>query len=175
MLIGGILCRYVTAGWVYIFVLTSICGFIWLPLWLWFVSDSPHTHRTISDKEKDYISEYLGFGINDKTKKNISLSALPWKKFVRSKPIIGLFVTECCNLFGLFFFYTNVGKILTEIHRVPTQNAGYVLAGGFILMPVSCVASGMREKLGNLIGYLLLFLIFQVLLPIVSFEQRRCH
>jgi hypothetical protein len=66
-------------------------------------------------------------------------------KFIRSKPIIALFITECCNLFGLFFFYTNVGKILTEIHHVPTQYAGYLLAGGFIFMPISCVGSGKRK------------------------------
>jgi ACS family sodium-dependent inorganic phosphate cotransporter len=145
MLVGGLLCRYVTAGWVYIFILTSISGFIWLPLWLWLVADSPHTHRTISDKEKDYICDTLGIGPND-ANKTVALSALPWMKFIRSKPIIGLFITECCNLFGLFFFYTNVGKILTEIHRVPTQYAGYVLAGGFILMPISCVGSGKRKQ-----------------------------
>lgn len=145
MLVGGLLCRYVTAGWVYIFILTSIFGFIWLPLWLWLVADSPHTHRTINDKEKDYICDTLGIGPND-VNKSVALSALPWMKFIRSKPIIGLFITECCNLFGLFFFYTNVGKILTEIHRVPAQYAGYVLAGGFILMPISCVASGKRKQ-----------------------------
>jgi predicted MFS family arabinose efflux permease len=150
MLVGGVLCRYVSAGWVYIFVLTGICGFIWLPLWLWLVADSPHTHRTISEKEKNYITEILGMGANDK-KKDMSLASLPWKKFVRSKPIIGLFVTECCNLFGLFFLYTNVGKILTEIHGIPTQYAGYILAGGFIFMPISCVGSGMKLKLDNLI------------------------
>src|SRR5690349_9493174 len=132
MLTGGILCRYVSAGWVYIFLLTAIFGFIWFPLWLWLVADSPHSHRTISEREKNYITEALGIGIHDKTKEDVSLSSLPWKKFIRSKPIIGLFITECCNLFGLFFFYTNVGKILTEIHRIPTQNAGYLLAGGFI-------------------------------------------
>jgi predicted MFS family arabinose efflux permease len=145
MLLGGILCRYVTSGWVYIFLLTSLFGFIWFPLWLWLVDDSPHTHPTITEKEKIYITEQLGIGINDK-KKNIPLSSLPWKKFAQSKPIIALFITECCNLFGLFFLYTNVGKILTEIHGVPPQYAGYWLAGGFILMPVSCVGSGMKRK-----------------------------
>ena len=144
MLFGGILCRYMTAGWVYIFLFTSLFGFLWLPLWLWLSADSPLTHRTISEKERKYIVDELKLDVNEK-KKSIPLSALPWKKIVQSKAIIGLFVTECCNLFGLFFFYTNVGKILTEIHHIPTQYAGYVLAGGFILMPVSCVLSGKSE------------------------------
>jgi predicted MFS family arabinose efflux permease len=146
MLIGGLLCRYISSGWVYIFVLTSLFGFIWLPLWLWLVADSPYSHRTISEKEKNYICGNLGLDADHKKKANVPLSSLPWMKFVRSKPIIALFITECCNLFGLFFLYTNVGKILVEVHHVPTQLAGYVLAGGFIFMPISCVGSGMKKK-----------------------------
>lgn len=145
MLFGGLLCRYVISGWIYIFLLTSLFGFIWLPLWLWLVSDSPNKHRTISEKERKYICDSLGLGPHDAKKKSVPLSELPWMKFIRSKPIIGLFITECCNLFGLFFFYTNVGKILIEVHRVPTEYAGYLLAGTFILMPVSCVLSGKRK------------------------------
>jgi hypothetical protein len=146
MLIGGVLCRYVTSGWVHIFILTAIFGFIWLPLWIWLVADSPQVHRKISEEERNYICKFIGTDSKNKKKKYISLASLPWKRIVRSKPIIGLFVTECCNLFGLFFFYTNVGKILTEIHRVPTQYAGYVLAGGFILMPIFSLSSGKQNK-----------------------------
>jgi ACS family sodium-dependent inorganic phosphate cotransporter len=164
MLFGGILCRYVTSGWVYIFLLTSLFGFIWLPLWLLLVTDSPYSHPRISEKEKNYITKELNLNIDNK-KKHIPLADLPWKNFLRSKPIIGLFITECCNLFGLFFFYTNVGKILTEIHHVPTQHAGYILAGGFILMPISCVGSGMRIKLDNFF-----YLKFRFL-----FHIKRCH
>jgi ACS family sodium-dependent inorganic phosphate cotransporter-like MFS transporter 5 len=146
MLVGGLLCRYISSGWVYIFLLTAIFGFIWFPLWIWLVADSPQTHRTISERERNYICEHIGLGLNDKKKKNVPLSSLPWMKFVRSKPIIALLITECCNLFGLFFFYTNVGKILTEIHGVPTQYAGYVLAGGFILMPISSLSAGKKNN-----------------------------
>ncbi|CAF0755767.1 unnamed protein product [Adineta steineri] len=142
MLTGGLLCRYVSSGWVYIFLLSALFGFIWLPLWLWLVADSPQTHRTISENERNYICEKLGLVASDKKKKTFSLSSLPWMKFIKSKPIIALLITECCNLFGLFFVYTNVGKILTEIHRVPPQYAGYILAGGFILMPISSLSAG---------------------------------
>jgi len=80
--------------------------------------------------------------VDDKKKNSVPLVDLPWNRIMRSKPIYAIFITECCNLFGLFFFYTNVGKILTEIHRVPTQYAGYVLAGGFILMPIFSLGTG---------------------------------
>jgi hypothetical protein len=142
MLAGGLLCRYVTSGWVYIFILTSIFGFIWLPLWLWLVADSPQSHRTISERERNYLCKNLNIGTDIKKKQSISFTSLPWKKIIHSKAIIALFITQSCNLFGLFFFYTNIGKLLTEIHGVPTQYAGYILAGGFILMPIVSLSSG---------------------------------
>ena len=140
MLTGGLLCRYVISGWVYIFMLTGVFGFIWLPLWLWKMSDSPQTHRTISEQERTYLCEHIN--IDMKKKQSISLASLPWEKMVRSKSIIALFIVQTCNLFGLFFFYTNLGKLLTEIHGIPTQYAGYILAGGFILMPIVSLSSG---------------------------------
>jgi len=142
MLLGGLLCRYVISGWVYIFILTSIFGFMWLPLWLWLVADSPQTHRTISEKEKNYICNNLGLDSGDEKKANVTLFSLPWKKIIRSKSIVALLITHFCNLFGLFFLYTNVGKLLTEIHRIPAQYAGYALAGGFILMSIVSLSTG---------------------------------
>ena len=32
MLIGGVFCRYIVSGWIYIFLLSSLLGFIWIPL-----------------------------------------------------------------------------------------------------------------------------------------------
>jgi len=157
MLIGGLLCRYVSSGWVYIFLLTGISGFIWLPLWLWLAADSPQSHQIISERERNYICEHIGISSDKKKKKSTSFTSLPWKKIVHSKPIIALFIAQFCTLFGLFFFYTNVGKLLTEIHRVPTQYAGYVLAGGFIMMPIISLASGKITKQVDII--LVLYLI----------------
>lgn len=148
MLIGGVLCRYATSGWVYIFLLSGILGFIWLPLWIWLVADSPHSHRTITDHEKNYICEHIGLGISDSKKRSASFASVPWKKVLRSKPIMALFVTHFCNLSGLFFFYSNIGKLIIEIHRVPAQKIGYVLAGGFIFMPIVSLSTG---KINNII------------------------
>ena len=103
---------------------------------------------------------------------------IPWMKFIRSKPVLALFITECCNLFGLFFFYTNIGKVLTEIHRVPTQYAGYVLAGGFILMPITCVISGRKNKFVKTyheIDFLLFSYFNKVFLLIVLLDRRLYH
>ncbi len=126
----------------HIFLLSGILGFLWLPLWMWLVSDSPEDHPTISKIEREYIQNIIGKNVSNKNRRPVSLTALPWKTIVRSKPVIGLFVTELCNLFGLFFFLCNLGKILTEIHHVPSQYTGYVLACGFMFMFFGSIAAG---------------------------------
>ena len=173
MLFGGLLCRYMTSGWIYIFLLTSIFGFIWVPLWLWLVADSPQSHPTISEQERNYLCEQIGIGSKSDKKKSVSFSSLPWRKILRSKPIVTLFLTQCCNLLGLLFLYTNIGKLLTEIHGISTQHTGYVLAGGFLLMPIVCLSTGkidnqMIEKKDFASHW-----ISQVLLLISLFDQRK--
>lgn len=141
MLLGGILCRYYYAGWMYIFFLTGILGFFWLALWILLTSDSPNNHPRISNHERDYICNSTG---NSGKKRSISLASIPWKKIFTSKPLIALFLTHIANLFGLFFFLTNLGKILTELYLVPTQRAGSILSIGFFFTLVTSLSSGMK-------------------------------
>ena len=144
MLIGGILCRYLYSGWMYIFSLSSILGFIWLILWISLTADSPNNHRSISNHERDYICNLTG---STGKRRSMSLSSVPWKNIVTSKPLIALFITHIANLFGLFFFLTNLGKILTELYLVPTQYTGYILACGFFLTLLSSLSSGIKIKI----------------------------
>jgi hypothetical protein len=139
MLIGGILCRYFYSGWMYLFFLTSILGFVWLGLWMWLTADSPSDHPRISAHERDYICNITG---SSGKRPPMSLKTIPWMHILTSKPLLALFVTHIANLFGLFFFLTNLGKILTEIHHVPTAYTGYILSGGFFLTLASSLSSG---------------------------------
>ena len=123
----------------YTFLLSGILGFIWLPLWLWQVYDAPENHRSISNTEREYIVGIIG---ENSQRRSVSLFALPWKTIVRSKPIIALFLTETCQLFGLFFFFNNLGKILREIQQIPSQYTGYILACGSIFMLVGSISAG---------------------------------
>lgn len=103
------------------------------------MSDTPENHRSISDAEREYIIDIIG---KNSQRRSVSLSALPWKIIIRSKPIIALFLTETCQLFALFFFLSNLGKILREIQQIPSQYTGYILACGFIFMLVGSVSAG---------------------------------
>ncbi|CAF2453705.1 unnamed protein product [Rotaria sp. Silwood2] len=139
MLLGGISCRYLNSGWMYLFFLTSILGFVWFALWVTLTANSPSEHKTISSHERDYICNLTG---HTGKKRAMSLASIPWKNIVTSKPLIALIITHMSNLFGLFFFLTNLGKILTELHRVPPQYTGYILSFGFFLTLLTSLTSG---------------------------------
>lgn len=148
MLFGGLLCRYTASGWMHIFMLASIFGLVWLILWLWLVTDSPKRHKKISRAECNYICDLIDPETVSQQRRPIAFFSLPWKTIIRSKPLVALFVTHSCNVFGLFFFYTSIGKLLTEIHHVSTENAGYILASGFIIMAMCSLSSGKIHRSG---------------------------
>lgn len=143
MLIGGILCRYFYAGWMYLFFGSSMLGFVWLALWVIFTANSPMTHTGISDHERNYICTLTG---TTGKKRTMSLASIPWKNIVTSKPLIALMITHIANLFGLFFFLTNLGKILNDLLRLPPQYTGYILAFGFFLTLLSSLSSGRNRN-----------------------------
>ncbi|CAF3466602.1 unnamed protein product [Rotaria socialis] len=140
MLIGGLLCRYLDAGWMYLFIGSSLIGFIWLVLWILFTASSPQLHKTISNHERDYI---VGLTGSTGKKRTMSLASIPWKRIVKSKPVVALILTHIANLFGLFFFLTNLGKISTQLLQFSAQHTGYILCFGFFLTYLSSLFAGL--------------------------------
>lgn len=61
MPLSGLLCHYgVDGGWPLIFYLLGAIGIVWCIFWLICTSDSPQTHRSIREGEREYIVESLG-------------------------------------------------------------------------------------------------------------------
>ncbi|CAF4815956.1 unnamed protein product, partial [Rotaria sp. Silwood2] len=89
--------------------------------------------------KRDYICNLTG---STGKKRIMSLASLPWKNMIKSKPVIALIITHIANLFGLFFFLTNLGKISNELLRISPQNTGYVLCLGSFLTLLSSLSSG---------------------------------
>ncbi len=142
MLVGGVFCRYLSSGWMYLFFVSSLLGFIWFILWVSLTAASPNNHKTISDHERDYICNLTG---STGKKRSMSLASIPWKNIVTSKPLNALIITHIANLFGLFFFLTNLGKILNQLLRIPPQFTGYILSFGFFLTLCSSLSSGKKK------------------------------
>jgi predicted MFS family arabinose efflux permease len=157
MLIGGICCRYLSSGWMYLFFLTSILGFVWLTLWILFTAASPDLHPTISAHERNYITSLTG---NTGKKRAMSLASIPWKKIVTSKPLNALIVTHIANLFGLFFFLTNLGKISNQLFKLQPQRTGYILSFGFFLTLLSSLLSGKINIHTSMKNFVFVFFFF---------------
>ena len=87
------------------FLIPGILGLIWFSLWMWQVSNVPETHRSISNTEREYIEHIIGKNLKNKNHRPMSLSSLPWKKMVRSKPVIGLFLTTLYVICLVSFFF----------------------------------------------------------------------
>ena len=155
MLVGGLLCRYLASGWMYLFFISGILGFIWLALWISVTANSPDQHPSISEHEKTYINRLTG---NKGGKRAMSLSSIPWKKIIQCKPLNALILTHISNLFGLFFFLTNLGKIVHQLFLLPAQLTGYILSFGFFLTLLSSLLSGRStpSKLKTVIRNILL-------------------
>lgn len=139
MLGGGLTCRHLSSGWMYPFIFTGILGFIWLLLWISLTSDSPDNHKSITDHERDYIIHLTGASGK---KRAMPLSSIPWKKILKSKSVNALMVTHIANLFGLFFFLTNLSKISNQLLGITPENTGYILCAGFLLTWTSSLLSG---------------------------------
>lgn len=146
MLIGGVFCRYIVSGWIYIFLLSSLLGFIWIPLWIIFIYDTPEYHKTMHENERNFLYQFSGNNMPGKQRRVISLSSLPWSDIFLSKPIIALFITQLCNLCVFFFFSTTFGKLLQDIHHISMLYIGYIVGFGFILMQLTGLASGMIKR-----------------------------
>lgn len=144
MLLGGLLCRYLNAGWMYLFFGTGVLGFIWLILWIALTANSPQEHKSIGPRERDYIVSKTGA---TGKKRAMSFSSIPWKKILTSKPVLAVILSHTANLFGLFFFLTNLGKISTELLGFAPQKTGYILTCGFFLTYLGSLFAGEKNQI----------------------------
>ncbi|XP_031626971.1 sialin-like [Contarinia nasturtii] len=87
-------------GWEMTFYVEAILILITAILWMLLVSNTPHTHRFISEKEVKYIETSLGSTVSKE--KQIP----PYGKMFSSISFISLIVLHYGNLWGLFFVLT---------------------------------------------------------------------
>lgn len=72
--VSGVLCDYGFAGgWPSVFYVLGLVSILWLFIWMYYASDTPSSHRSISQDEKVYIMDSLSHQVSEdesKTKKN---------------------------------------------------------------------------------------------------------
>lgn len=113
-------------SWEYVFYFTSIIGFIWWLLWLYFVYDTPHLHPRIHPIERNFIEESLSssFKLNENNLKYKT----PWKEIFLSRALWINTIAQFGGIFGLYTILTQAPTYFRVIHGWESTKIG-ILSG----------------------------------------------
>ncbi|NP_001263381.1 sialin isoform b [Mus musculus] len=117
--LSGIICYYM--NWTYVFYLFGIVGIVWFILWMWIVSDTPETHKTISHYEKEYIVSSLKNQLS-------SQKVVPWGSILKSLPLWAIVVAHFSYNWSFYTLLTLLPTYMKEILRFNVQENGFLSA-----------------------------------------------
>ncbi|XP_041535494.1 sialin isoform X2 [Microtus oregoni] len=117
--LSGIICYYM--NWTYVFYLFGVIGIVWFILWMWLVSDTPETHKTISHYEKEYIVSSLKNQLS-------SQKAVPWASILKSLPLWAIVVAHFSYNWTFYTLLTLLPTYMKEILRFNVQENGILSA-----------------------------------------------
>ncbi|XP_042637500.1 sialin [Orycteropus afer afer] len=117
--LSGIICFYM--DWTYVFYLFGIIGIFWFILWIWLVSNTPETHRTISRSEKEYILSSLKNQLS-------SQKSVPWIPMLKSLPLWAIVVAHFSYNWTFYTLLTLLPTYMKEILRFNVQENGFLSA-----------------------------------------------
>ncbi|XP_063772886.1 sialin isoform X1 [Pseudophryne corroboree] len=141
--VSGLICYYV--NWIYVFYIFGALGVLWFIMWLIFVSDTPQTHRTISDSEKEYILSTLK---SELCKEKV----IPVCAMMKSLPLWAIVVAHFSYNWTFYTLLTLLPTYMKEILRFNAQQNGFLSAlpyfGCWLCMNITgLIADFMRERL----------------------------
>uniref|UniRef100_A0A1B6KV19 Putative inorganic phosphate cotransporter n=1 Tax=Graphocephala atropunctata TaxID=36148 RepID=A0A1B6KV19_9HEMI len=116
-------------GWPSIFYSTGLCGVLWAVVWLFVGADSPDSHPSISDSEREYINESLVYT----SAENHKLKT-PWKSIVTSVPLWALLITQLGQNWGYWMFLTQLPNYFSHVLNFNIQNNGLMTALPYLVM-----------------------------------------
>lgn len=117
--LSGMICYYM--DWTYVFYLFGIIGIVWFVLWMWIVSDTPETHKTISHHEKEYIVSSLKNQLS-------SQKVVPWMSILKSLPLWAIVVAHFSYNWTFYTLLTLLPTYMKEILRFNVQENGFLSA-----------------------------------------------
>nr|XP_020008220.1 sialin-like isoform X1 [Castor canadensis]XP_020008221.1 sialin-like isoform X1 [Castor canadensis]XP_020008222.1 sialin-like isoform X1 [Castor canadensis] len=117
--LSGLICYYV--NWTYVFYFFGIIGILWFILWIWLVSDTPETHKTISHYEKRYILSSLKNQLS-------SQKSVPRKPILKSLPPWAIEVAHFSYNWTFYTLLTLLPTYMKDILRFNVQENGFVSA-----------------------------------------------
>lgn len=117
--LSGIICFYL--DWTFVFYLFGIVGIIWYILWIWLVSETPECHKTISQREKEYILSSLRNQLS-------SQKSVPWIPMLKSLPLWAIVVAHFSYNWTFYTLLTLLPTYMKEILRFNVQENGFLSA-----------------------------------------------
>ncbi|ELU12188.1 hypothetical protein CAPTEDRAFT_177109 [Capitella teleta] len=135
MPLSGILTGYL--GWQACFYFYGVLGMLWFIAWWMVSSESPASHPTISQDERNYIETSLQEGnsvaTNNKviTNKNVKT---PWKSFVTSPPVYAIIVANFCRSWSFYLLIITQPKYFKDAFHFESAKGGVIAALPHLVM-----------------------------------------
>ncbi|XP_062427050.1 sialin isoform X2 [Rhea pennata] len=119
-------------------------GVLWWFFWMWLVSDTPETHRSISHTEREYILSSLKDQLS--TQKSV-----PWREILESVPLWAIVVAHFSYNWTFYTLLTLLPTYMKEILRFDAQENGFLSALPYFGCWLCIILSGqiadyLREK-----------------------------
>ncbi|XP_045189876.2 uncharacterized transporter slc-17.2-like isoform X2 [Mercenaria mercenaria] len=138
--LAGLLCKYGFAGgWPSIFYILGILSFVWLVLWMIFVSDSPAQHRRITKAERHYIQHALKDSVKSDGDKKLDV---PWLRMAVSMPVIAILVANITTDWGTYTLLTSIPTYMNEVLKLDISANGLFSALPYIVFWAMINVSG---------------------------------
>ncbi|XP_014485432.1 PREDICTED: putative inorganic phosphate cotransporter isoform X2 [Dinoponera quadriceps] len=125
--ISGALAASVT-GWPSIFYLFGALSILWSVCFSFLGADSPAKHRSISQKEREYVEESLR--IIAKKENNKAKEKIPWREIFTSWPMWAIILAHCGQNWGYWTLLTEMPSYMKKVLNFNIEGSG-----GFSALP----------------------------------------
>ena len=131
---SGFLCSS-DGGWPSIFYVTGSLALLWTLVWFWLIYDSPSTHPTISQEERDYIIASL----EEKSQKT---PPTPWRGMLSSSPFWALMVAIVGSAWINYIFLSCLPQYMKDVLHFDIDQNGILTSLPYVGEAVSGLLSG---------------------------------
>ncbi|EZA50530.1 putative inorganic phosphate cotransporter isoform X2 [Ooceraea biroi] len=138
-------------GWPSIFYVFGALAIVWSTVFLLFGADSPSSHSSISQEEKEYIEDSLRTKetkADDEIQQNLRV---PWKEIFTSVPMWALIIVHVGQNWGYWTLLTEIPSYMTGVLNFKIDKSGWISALPYLAMwllsfPVSWLSDFALEK-----------------------------
>ena len=117
--LSGIICS--KWDWSVVFYAFGAVGLLIFPLWMFFVSDSPHDHPSISTEEKLYIAEGQHTADTGQVR-------VPWKRILCSPPVWAISIASFAHNWVTYLTLTDLPLYFEDVLNMNISENGFFTA-----------------------------------------------